>query len=423
MPRTVYASPQTLTLAPSNPWPQHPRTYPKEREVSREILLGVAPDRESLLLGGRSIHELRQVLKIRVGPTERPSHWLYRNRKRVNASLRDGNTRISTLIQKGPGQESSTKELHVLRRVLSAGALPPFTQPMRLDPRCLSPYGAHDIDMWGSVMLSTTEKLISPRPLGPTHILVVHSIPGPSRVFQPVTGGGRKPLRRKQSSPLSNVVEIPINDLLFALNVPNLAPAIPVLPPRLHKELPRVLMYVPHIDTFPELVVYLHTQNQAELMRKLIPEWIRDLMHPLPEPADSTASAAPPPLVDGKALVKTPLQLLGRLIPGAVATSGTETFSMVQYDPCPRAEFRRTVVSVAEEVAQAAYAASINDEKEAADPVLTAVAQLNALRDNLEYVGYFLQDLWHELDAYREVLIRAISCQAKIRADAEHVND
>ncbi|KAG6862734.1 hypothetical protein C0991_010474, partial [Blastosporella zonata] len=238
----VYASSPTITLVPSNPWSQNPRGRPKERDINRETLLEVAPDRETLLFSSRTITQLRQTLKIRVeiGATE--NHWLYRNRTRAN-SLRDGNTPISTLLSRpsaaAPNEPtaSSNKEVHVLRRVVSASARMPFTQPMRLDSPTFFP--CVDQDRWGTVTLSTTEKLISPRPLGPTHILTIHSMPGPSRVFQPVKGGGRKTLRRKKS--LLDVVEIPINDLLFVLNVPNLTPTVPILPPRLHKELPRVL--------------------------------------------------------------------------------------------------------------------------------------------------------------------------------------
>ncbi|KAG6855787.1 hypothetical protein H0H87_010833 [Tephrocybe sp. NHM501043] len=431
---TVYDLPPTLTLLPSNPWPQQGSwTLPKEREVNRGTLLDVAPDREILFLSRRSIAELRHTLKIRVGITEKYtlsscksyfltyhlscSRWVYRNHTRANATLRDGNPRISTLIR-GPSKEprsSTKKEIHVLRRVLSASALAPLTQPLRLDGHYISPDSEQDVDVWGTVTLSSDERLISPRPLGPTHILVIHSIPGPSRIFQPVTGGGRKALRRKQSSSLFHVTEIPINDLLFVLNLPNLAPSVPILPPRLHKELPRVLMFVPHIDTFPELVVYLHTQNQAELMRNTVPEWIRDFMHPLPESVDASSISETATTLDGIAIVKAPLHILGLLIPGVAPGPGTENLSMTQYDPCPRNEFKRTVETVAKEVAQAAHH-SYGSEKEDADPILATVAKLNALRDNLEYIGYFSHALWHELNVYREVLIKAISYQARIQA-------
>ncbi|KAF5384365.1 hypothetical protein D9615_003482 [Tricholomella constricta] len=416
-----YASPQTIALLPSGPWPNRPHAHPREREVNREIILDVAPDREALLMSNKSIDELRQILKIRIGPAA--SHWLYRNRKRINANLRDGNSRISTLIRGGPSMPNETttsnlkkKEIHILRRVLSTSSISPFSNSMSgIDSRFYrpSPHGDNDIDVWGSVVLCSAEKLISPRPLGPTHILIVHSSPGSSRVYRPVKGGGRRPLRRKLST-LSNVVELPVNDLLFVLNVPNLAPAVPVLPPRLHKELPRVLMYVPHLETFPELVVYLHTQNQAELFRKLIPEWIRDLMHPFPEVNSELSTVSS--ISDSRNIAKVPLQLLGMLISGSGSNSSVESLGSSYHDALFGGfQYKRTIKSVAVEIAEAAQSPAFIDS-DGPDPILHTVALLNALRDNFEHIGYFAKPLWNELDIYRDVLIRSVSCQARIRS-------
>ena len=58
-------------------------------------------------------------------------------------------------------------------------------------------------------------------------------------------------------------------------------PPLPPHPPT--QELPHVLLDpVSHLETFPELVaVNLHTQNQPECFSRLVPEWIRDALHPL----------------------------------------------------------------------------------------------------------------------------------------------
>lgn len=40
--------------------------YPPEREICRDILLDVAPDREALLMSDKTIQEIRQALKLRV---------------------------------------------------------------------------------------------------------------------------------------------------------------------------------------------------------------------------------------------------------------------------------------------------------------------------------------------------------------------
>ncbi|KAG6810993.1 hypothetical protein H0H92_009496 [Tricholoma furcatifolium] len=488
----IYDSPSTLTLIPSNPWPSdgeqpvtQARARPKERQIPRDRLLDVAPDREKLFLSTTKIEELRQVLKLRgVNPE---SHWLYRHRKRANISLKDANPRISTLIrsngintvsasQDGHGL-SSSKEVHILRRVLSQPALrldtAPYPSPYNIPVPNTSSSQSQNLDIWSSITLSTSEKLISPRPLGPTHILILHSTAGPSRAFHPALGASvRRRRTGKQSSPLSlslgNIVEIPINDLLFVLNVPNLTPR--VLPPRLHKELPRVVMYVPHLDTFPELVVYMHTQNQAELFRMIVPEWIRDLLHPLPEliglsgegcrdddGADSiltsyvkTNASSSSLSIDSKSIAKAPLQLIGRLIPLPGASSNSSSQSRAPVTPYEShsirkrmpTEFTRTPITIAaEEIAHAAAArthcatydphsplfiSSSNDEKctdldsESSDPIAVCVARLNALRDNLEYIGHFAaESLWYEMDVYREVLIRALSSQARVKRSTD----
>ncbi|GLB39592.1 hypothetical protein LshimejAT787_0701020 [Lyophyllum shimeji] len=150
-------------------------------------------------MSNKSVEELRQILKIRVGPGV-ANHWLYRCRRRVNATLREGNTRLSTLLRGGPTTANDSnhlkKEVHVLRRVLSTSSVSASSNLMLgMDDHYLQPsHGDQDIDVWGIVTLSTAERLISPRPLGPTHILTIHSNPGPSRIFQPVTGGGRRTL-------------------------------------------------------------------------------------------------------------------------------------------------------------------------------------------------------------------------------------
>jgi hypothetical protein len=40
---------------------------------------------------------------------------------------------------------------------------------------------------------------------------------------------------------------------------------------------------------------------------------------------------------------------------------------------------------------------------------------LDGFRDNLEYIGYFKNDLWVELTAYRRILLSALSHQARVR--------
>jgi hypothetical protein len=264
---------------------------------------------------------------------------------------------------------------------------------------------APELDIWGTPLLSTTDKLISPRPLGPTHILLIHA---PSASSTPINEAAAAPMRRPKIPTLGfpKVIELPINDLLFLLSVPNLSSrsSAPALPRRLHKELPRVIMHVPHLETFPELVIYLHTMNQAELFRSLIPEWIRDLMHPLP-PVLAVSSTAGIIVEEHTAGCKPSRQLLGLL--GCGLSSDPSSSNHVTLSSPP--ERGRTVNSISKEICDVTVSTT-----DGIDPVLHAACLLDALRDNLDYIGYYGKALWNELDICREILVRAISWKAKI---------
>jgi hypothetical protein len=267
----------------------------------------------------------------------------------------------------------------------------------------MTPDEALSLGIWGTASLSTMDKLISPRPLGLTHILLIHA---PSASDTPVTGiagaAPRRPNNRTLNFP--NVVELPINDLLFLLNVPNLSSrgSAPVLPHRLQKELPRVIMHVPHLETFPELVIYLHTMNQAELFRALIPEWIRDIMHPLPIIAVGNSNAGV--VAQEHSASCKPRKLLCFL--GCCLCSDTSS-SVTLSNPLKRGG--KTIHSISKEIsdATALMADGIN-------PVLHAASLLDALRDNLDFLGYYGKVLWNELDVCHEILIRAISWKARV---------
>ena len=107
--------------------------------------------------------------------------------------------------------------------------------------------------------LCTPEKLIFPRPLGLTHILLVYATMPSRGIVSPVDPPRILSQRKKNTITYPEVIELPINDPIFILHVPNLAPSkapdTPLLRRRLQKELRRVLMYVPPLDTLPELVI------------------------------------------------------------------------------------------------------------------------------------------------------------------------
>ncbi|KAF8953064.1 hypothetical protein BDZ97DRAFT_635703 [Flammula alnicola] len=422
----VHSKLPVLSLLQSLEGFDQPHSCTPERDINREALVDVAPDREELLLSNKPIEEIRQALKLRVNSAY--GHWLYRTQKRRDVKLRDATTRLSVFGRVGSeNMDTSTQEsrndtvtnrrssAQVVRRVLSASSVYSAS-------RQESGQGDHDI--WGGPRLSTQQKLISPRPLGPTHILVVYAMQPSKPIILPRDNMATV-RRRPAASTYSEVLELPINDLLFILNVPNLMSdsaegrLIPILPRRLHKEMPKVLMHVPHLDTFPELVVYLHTKNQAALFRALVPEWMRDIMHPFPQPRQAAVALNPVGTVGSSASFTTfdssKVKKLFKLVAGSTSSSSLDTLgSSASSSTIAAPEMVRSISTIAVEIAEAA------EDLDSEDDVLLRIATLlDALRDNLNHIGYFGKDLWTELNATRDIMLRAISHQARVAPETD----
>ncbi|KAJ3515850.1 hypothetical protein NLJ89_g1496 [Agrocybe chaxingu] len=360
-------------------------------------------------------------------------HWLFCSQRKWEIKLKDATARRSAFGQTMLDTRANDHERNrasrprsVLRRSVSASSIAAsVTNSTPLRGRS---HNHVNLEIWGSLRLSTKEKLVSPRPLDATHILVIH----PAQSTRQGMVGHQGTIRRVGRNPtFSEVVELPINDLLFILNVPNLFPPrrenfAPILPHRLHKEMPRVLMEVPHLDTFPELMVYLHTKNQAALFRNFIPEWMRDIMHPLPPvpvngigPSTSCGSSGSnSPTSEGRRVRK----LLGRLVGRTSSSStlslnspGSSVMSLLSTTEEPPSRSERSLTSIAVEIAEAAW-----DFDEGEPGSLDRVAGLlDALRDNLNHVGYFAKGLWDELDICREIVRKAISHQMSALGEDE----
>lgn len=357
-----------------------------------------------------------------------------------------------------PDENNAVEDLHIVRRVLSASALPAATLTVpSIAGRLRATSGNIGADIWSSASLSTEDRVISPRPLEPTHILLVYAESIVTSTV-PLTDGTNTLPRRKGKAGLTmtypEILEVPVNDLVFTLNVPNLKPTghsgtISALPRRLHRELPRAMLRVPHLETFHSLVVYLHTKNQAELFSNIIPEWLRELMHPLPS---LTARASPgsavlaPPVLKGphrmlgtltrkstrslSMLVRGSTRSLGMLVSASTlglgmfsASKSNSSLSVDNLDahiPSNRVNStesnrERTVDSVARKVAE--VSAGFVTE----DPVVRATASLDALRDNLNFLGYYGQAVWDELEQSREILIRAVGWKAKFDREEQWI--
>lgn len=336
-------------------------------------------------------------------------HWLYRSCHegdsdiiknsviRISAILDDPDNDTETLRPLDTFSIASTPESCVFR-TLSRTTSRQTNNP--LSPSTITNVLFEAPPPWNQPHLSTEHTLISPRHLGPTHILVIHDIP-------------------KTVRSASNVVECPINDLLFVLNCPNLANES-ILPRRLPKELPRVALNVTHTDTFPELIVYLHTRNQAELFRKILPQWIRDLLHPLP-PSLTEASSTRTIRVSGVPHKRSKFLGLGKrkrswfltcsrseCFPSAASSPSSSSSSLATL-PSSTA---RTIDTIAKEVAEADD--SVQQRPHNGVNLHNSLARLNALKDNLGDIGFYGREIWQELNTTHCILTRAVNIQARL---------
>ncbi len=264
------------------------------------------------------------------------------------------------------------------RRVLSANATTDVTTDIR--NRVITDYHGNASDLC-SLRLSTEDKLISPRPLGATHILVIVDA---SEVPEIVS--------RKRTAAPAFSVQMPINDLLFKLSAPNLLKE-PKLPRRLNQELPRVGIRVPHIETFCILISYVHTRDQTEMMRAALPQWIRDIMQ------QRIYGLAVPAYV--KLKEKKRGNLLRRLSYGYMSAGSF---------PEPLAPERKCLLDeVSGEISEAS-----RDSDAFGRDIVEAAARLNALRDNLTFLGFYEKSLWAELNDCSGALVRAIRLNARV---------
>ncbi|KAF7985995.1 hypothetical protein HWV62_41312 [Athelia sp. TMB] len=234
---------------------------------------------------------------------------------------------------------------------------------LRTGPRWHDPQAAH---------LQLGE-LGSPRPLRPTHLLLLADAAAPPN---------------KQRACLA----CPANALILLAHCPNIAHPAAFAPSPTEEGkgeggLVRVALRVPHARLFAHLVAFFHTRDQPALFRALLPAWAWALLHPhafAPSPHTPTAAAASPRSPTSPASAKFP--------------------------PHKRADAK------AEDAQTAALAQALAD----ADPggtgagaLVPAAARLHALRDTLDAVGLHAAPLAGALDAATALLIRAINLRAQ----------
>ncbi|KAA1474585.1 hypothetical protein DENSPDRAFT_841190 [Dentipellis sp. KUC8613] len=332
-------------------WPQLPveegHQIRLEHPVCKQALIEVAPDREDVIENMVNMEQFRNTLKIHASD---PSHWVFQAREKKDSRIREPSMRM-TRIRGG------------LRRSHSVGSL--LSASKRLENLT-----QRKNDWIWTPNSPISDCVISPRPLGPTHILVAYETAPLSGIY-------------------SRFFECPINAAVFVAHCPNLQVSWKgrTFPHRLPRELPRVLMEVPHLDEFVPLLVYLHTKNQAALFRALIPEWLRDILHPA--------------LMAGVADESTQVgrQRRGRMfflrLGSCFAAPLAPTMDLSQ----------RTIESVSQEIRDAEARAS---QPLCKGDVRVAFHRLACLKANLEFIGYFPRELWFELELSLKILVRSL---------------
>ncbi|THV06680.1 hypothetical protein K435DRAFT_789167 [Dendrothele bispora CBS 962.96] len=443
---------------------------PVERDIDRSRLIEVSPDREDTFAKGLSIHELRQLFKINSVLVN--EEWLSLHKIQHDVKIRKTTMRTSAFFrdarenqreqgekEKGTDENTGRAGRAHSRRISSGSSFNPVQAMSSIENRLLT--NVHEAMRAGGIPLpyvTTHHKMISPRPLGPTHVLVAVEASQEEKA-----GNVKQRNRGDYIATYSTCLELPINDLLFILGCPNLNEAIgdtthwSPLPHRLTDELPRVGVRVPNLQTFPELVIFLHTYNQAELLRKIIPQWVRDMVHPLTilSGFESHQNSAASKSVTRGSISSLGSQdsvsskrdwfatLFGRgrtpssgsvslqSSSSSLSVSGPNSLGSQQSSlPGPLgalidahtssaglSQATRTLHAVARDIAYSANRAAIADTNKESIDLVQMQMSLNALRENLDFVGYFEKSLWNELDIYREVLLKAISFQAELTRD------
>ncbi|TFY72808.1 hypothetical protein EVG20_g198 [Dentipellis fragilis] len=334
---TLYCCPHLLAEKGQHRLPEHP--------VSRPVLIEVAPDREDTINSIENLDDFRDTLKIYASD---PAHWLNQVREKTDARIRGQTMRMAPM-------KSNTPAKH-LRRSHSASSLLSMS-------RRLADLTQNNSWVWDRKPIISTERVISPRPLEPTHLLVIYDTTPLSGIY-------------------SRYVECPINALVFAAYCPNLQlnEHGRTFPHRLPQELPRVRMEVPHLGAFVPLLAYLHTKNQAALFRALVPEWLRDILHPV--------------------------VMAGIADPRAAPDYGHRTRKLsIRISSCvsvPLLELpQRTLVSVAQETRDAEARAP---QPLGGSDVAETFRRLVGLKTDLEFIGYHPRDLWYELELMLRIL-------------------
>ncbi|KAI0027101.1 hypothetical protein K488DRAFT_91320 [Vararia minispora EC-137] len=237
------------TVLPFLARPYRQPWLPPERPVDRDTLSFIAADRLETV-ENPDIKRVRDGLSVRHGTEWLEESWRYRtffNEHEFSGAIPYHKDPKGYRFSFAPSGQHKIRAIPIAsensRRKLTSGAAYTPGTAASLQTLLESPSLACH---WSQVIL------ISPRPLGPTHILVAHA----DASHTGVTTGA---------------VECAINDAVFTAHVPNLADP---LPRRRDGELMPVQIHIPQLRSWLELISYMHKRSLNTLFKSLLPEWI-----------------------------------------------------------------------------------------------------------------------------------------------------
>lgn len=259
-----------------------------------------------------------------------------------------------------------------------------------------------DFQTWPRRTFSTGHQLVSPQPLGPTHLLII-----PDSIVQP---------NKKRVC-----LECPVNGLILLINCPNIAnPA--ALTHHTPGDLARVLINVPHAKPFAHLVAYFHTRDQVALFKQLLPGWLWELLRQLsfgsspvsgPASPDSHRSFFPP-LTRTKTRPKhgdhdeIGLGVRKRSWLSSLSSNSGDDAKAIALGS--RGSSSTSLSLPGPTIPKAiADASSSNRDLD----LMQSVVCLQELQDNLRAIGLYSADLWAEMELTEVAIIRAINLRAK----------
>ncbi|EPQ50826.1 hypothetical protein GLOTRDRAFT_133570 [Gloeophyllum trabeum ATCC 11539] len=261
------------------------------------------------------------------------------------------------------------------------------------DKDLMSPSGLRSPGSTQSGPSETSSRESIPSIVRPTHMLVFSSsIPWLPELCPP------------EKMPACG--ECAVNILLLLINCPNVGPLSRV-PPPVPGKLPRVVLKLRSVDVFPEFLRYLHHKNHAALFKELIPEWIRDILRSYPNLHKTPRAEELGSRGDGL-LKATALKLLRKASRSTMSATAKNREEFLN----PASMERSVVDDLVNE--ERRLTNTYPSDGEFPETIEKAAANLRALKDNIEELGYRDDALEGELVACLRFISAAYLKKSKV---------